>query len=196
MSTADDVAAAFLDALGPMTAKKLEKLVYYAQAWHLAWHSRPLFDEEIQAWREGPVVKQLYDRHRGRRVVTEWSFGSAAALTDEDRVTVAWVVDKYGAFTAEALSRMTHNDVPWLIAREGLPPDAASDRPIRPQDMAAFYARQQADAETAVQLSSASAGLEGVEFDAEWQSKLRDVADGKVGADAVIHEEIERSLRE
>ena len=44
---------------GQMTAKKLEKLVYYAQAWHLARHQRPLFPETIEAWAQGPVVRHL-----------------------------------------------------------------------------------------------------------------------------------------
>ncbi|WP_307850044.1 MULTISPECIES: type II toxin-antitoxin system antitoxin SocA domain-containing protein [unclassified Saccharopolyspora] len=42
-----------------MTAMKLQKLVYYSQAWHLVWDERPLFDEPVQAWANGPVVPDL-----------------------------------------------------------------------------------------------------------------------------------------
>ena len=193
MGSADDVATALLAALGPMTAKKLEKLAYYAQAWHLAWHPEPLFDDEIQAWREGPVVKRLYENHRHRYMIHEWTFGDAKNLTHDERQTVLWVAEKYGSFTAEALSRMTHNDVPWRVTRAELMPDAPSDRPIRHQDLAAFYSRQQADPETAVQLASASAALEGFELDADWQETLRDVADGGLDVEALIRDEITRA---
>ena len=39
----DDVASAILNRLGEMTAMKLQKLVYYSQAWHLVWEEKPLF---------------------------------------------------------------------------------------------------------------------------------------------------------
>jgi uncharacterized phage-associated protein len=42
---------------------KLQKLVYYAQAWALVWDDEPIFDEEIEAWANGPVVRGLYEAH-------------------------------------------------------------------------------------------------------------------------------------
>ena len=42
------------------THKQLQKLCYYAQAWHLALLDRPLFEEEIQAWVHDPVIPALY----------------------------------------------------------------------------------------------------------------------------------------
>jgi uncharacterized phage-associated protein len=56
MVSVDDVAAYILEQRGPMSAMKLQKLVYYSQAWSLVWEDRPLFREEIQAWASGPVV--------------------------------------------------------------------------------------------------------------------------------------------
>jgi uncharacterized phage-associated protein len=188
----DDVAGAILAAAGPMTAKKLEKLVYYAQAWHLAWHQRPLFPETIEAWAQGPVVRHLYDQHRRQYQVRVWASGDADRLSEDERHTVAWVVGKYGPFTAEALSRMTHHDSPWRTARGALAEDARSDRPITHDSMAAFYSRQQADPETAVQLAAASAALEGVELDDDWQATLQDVAAGRVSVEELVRQEIVR----
>ncbi|MFF8917487.1 Panacea domain-containing protein [Streptomyces sp. NPDC015032] len=48
-----------------MTAMKLQKLVYYCQAWHFAWEGRALFPEAIQAWASGPVCPELYELHQG-----------------------------------------------------------------------------------------------------------------------------------
>ena len=49
----------------PITNLKLQKLVYYAQAWYLALHGKRLFPAEFQAWVHGPVCHSLYQRFRG-----------------------------------------------------------------------------------------------------------------------------------
>ena len=56
-----DVAAYILKKQGEMSAMKLQKLVYYSQAWSLVWDEKPLFRAQIEAWANGPVVRSLYD---------------------------------------------------------------------------------------------------------------------------------------
>ena len=53
-----------------MSAMKLQKLIYYSQAWSLVWDDEPLFPERIEAWINGPVVPELYERHKGEFKVT------------------------------------------------------------------------------------------------------------------------------
>jgi uncharacterized phage-associated protein len=195
MASANDVATALVDRVGGLTAMKLQKLVYYCQAWHLVRHGRVLFDEEIQAWREGPVVRSLFDRHRQRYSVSEWPWGNASALDQTERATVDWVIERYNGYSAERLSRMTHHEMPWRVAREGIPDSDASSAPIPPQLLSLYYARQQADADTAVTTATASAALEGVELTADWQATLRDVAEGLTSADDVVAAEIARARR-
>ena len=65
MASVFDVAAYILERRGRMTAMKLQKLVYYSQAWSLVWDGRPLFDDEVQAWVNGPVVYDLFKAHQG-----------------------------------------------------------------------------------------------------------------------------------
>jgi uncharacterized phage-associated protein len=50
-----DVAQYILQRSGGMTTGKLQKLVYYSQAWSLVWDQRPLFNERIEAWANGPI---------------------------------------------------------------------------------------------------------------------------------------------
>src|SRR5450756_3169344 len=88
MARVDDVAAAILQRQGQMSTWKLQKLVYYCQAWHLVWEENPLFDDPIQAWANGPVVRSLYDRHRGQFSVSSWRNGDASRLTPEESSTV------------------------------------------------------------------------------------------------------------
>lgn len=60
-----DVAAHILREHGAMTHMKLQRLCYFAQAWHLVWTAQPLFPERIEAWANGPVVPVLYQALRG-----------------------------------------------------------------------------------------------------------------------------------
>ena len=70
ISNAQDVANFFIgrfqEAQDPVTNLKLQKLLYYAQGWYLAFFDEPLFDERIEAWLHGPVVPPIYqDRPSG-----------------------------------------------------------------------------------------------------------------------------------
>ncbi|MEU8001081.1 type II toxin-antitoxin system antitoxin SocA domain-containing protein [Catellatospora sp. NPDC049111] len=195
MATVHAVAAAVIDQLGPMTAMKLQKLVYYCQCWHLARTDRLIFSDQIEAWRQGPVVPSLYHRHRGHYIIDSWPHGDAATLSLDEQQSVDWVVDNYGAFSAIQLSRMTHNELPWKLARVGLSDNAASNVALRTDIIANFYSRQRADAETAVALAVASSALEGVELDEDWQERLRDVGNGTVSAEELIAEEIAQAAR-
>jgi uncharacterized phage-associated protein len=194
MATIDDVAAAILTMLGRMTTKKLQKLVYYSQAWQLARHGVRLFPDEIQAWREGPVVRKLYDRHRTPYEIRTWPDGDPARLGDDELATVRWVATTYGRFSAESLSRMTHAESPWRVARGLLPEGEPSQTPISDDIMRNFYANQVVEPDVAVALAAANSAIEGVELDDAWQEELRKVADGRVRADELIQREVGRHL--
>ena len=56
-----DVANYILDKMGELTTMKLQKLTYYCQAWSLAWDEKPLFEDDFEAWANGPVSRKLYD---------------------------------------------------------------------------------------------------------------------------------------
>jgi uncharacterized phage-associated protein len=189
MVAVDDVADAVIAELGPMTPMKLEKLVYYSQAWHLARHRRPLFPEVMEAWRQGPVVPHLYEQHQHRRQLRSWPSGDAARLAADERDTVRWVTEAYGGFPAETLSEMTHAEVPWKAARGDLPDDAPSDNPISHDEMATYYGRQRADAKTAVDFAMANAALEGFQFDAAWRATLEEVAAGTLSVEELVRRE-------
>lgn len=81
-----DVAEYILAQQGEMSAMKLHRLVYYCQAWHLAWSGAPLFEEEIHAWANGPVVPALYALHEGDFTVRPgYFYAKLAALETEQQ---------------------------------------------------------------------------------------------------------------
>lgn len=133
-----DVAAYILEKKGVLSTMKLQKLVYYSQAWSLVWDEKPLFKEDIEAWANGPVVRDLFYYHRGRYEIDSMEIGNPRLLDQEQRETVDAVLDYYGDKSAQWLIELTHLEDPWIQAREGLHPLERGNRVI-PLDAMAFY---------------------------------------------------------
>ena len=192
MNSVDDVAAAVLDRTGQVTTWKLQKLLYYSQAWFLVRYDRKLFDDAFEAWAQGPVVRSIYDQHKTRNRVEDWPAGDPANLDRSEESVIEWVVRKYGRLSAETLSEMTHAEVPWFVARGGLPPVAPSRAEIDPAIIRSFYSRLEATPDAAVSQAVANSSLEGIEVGAEWEQRLREVAEGELSADDLVAQEVLR----
>jgi uncharacterized phage-associated protein len=140
MATVFDVAAYILQKKNSVTAMKLQKLVYYAQAWSLVWDEKPLFKEEIQAWANGPVVPDLYKLHAGKFMLSASDVpGDSAKLTKDECETVDAVLGFYGDKTAQWLSDLTHAETPWKQARQGLSDAERGTKEITTASMAEYY---------------------------------------------------------
>jgi len=145
MYTASDIADLFLasvdrEAGEVITHLKLQKLIYYAQAWSLALRDQALFEEDFQAWAHGPVVRSVYDRFSGSSWaalpppdcdITEIDSETADLLED--------ILDSYGLKSPKQLESLTHKESPWLDARGHLPPEARSENIISKESMNTFY---------------------------------------------------------
>lgn len=140
MASVHDVASYILHKQGSISTWKLQKLAYYSQAWHLAWsEGQPLYEARIEAWANGPVVRELYRLHRKQYSVSRWPEGSGAKLKDAEKETVNSVLAGYGQLSGRQLSILTHNESPWKNARSGLDPTTSSSRAISHKDMRDYY---------------------------------------------------------
>src|SRR3990172_10955683 len=113
MADVQDVAAYILEKKHSMTAMKLQKLVYYCQAWSLVWDEKPLFKEQIEAWANGPVVKELFAYHGGMFQVSSVSIGNPDLLNNEQKDTINAVIDYYGSKPSQWLIDLSHMEEPW-----------------------------------------------------------------------------------
>ncbi len=139
MASVQDIATYILEKRGYMTTMKLQKLVYYCQAWSLVWEDRPLFGSQIQAWANGPVIPALYSLHRGKFSISRWPHGDSSNLIESDVATIDAVLDFYGDKSSQWLSDLTHREDPWCNARENLSPGQRGNKPITLADMAEYY---------------------------------------------------------
>lgn len=134
-----DVAAYILQKMGTMTTMKLQKLVYYSQAWSLVWDEEPLFEEVIEAWANGPVVRDLFDYHRGMYEISAMPIGNPRLLNKEQQETIDAVLKYYGDKSAQWLIELTHMEDPWVQARKGLPKLERGNRIISLDTIADYY---------------------------------------------------------
>lgn len=146
MASVYRVAECILGKTGPIPAMKLQKLVYYAQAWSLVWDDTPLFGDSIEAWANGPVVRNLYTAHRQEYVIDPGRFAACITVADEplteDQLeTIDNVVKYYGAKPSQWLSDLTHMEDPWRNARleAGLADGERGDVEITHAAMAEYY---------------------------------------------------------
>ncbi len=139
MANVHDVAAYILKKAGRTSAMKLQKLVYYSQAWSLVWDEKPLFRARIEAWANGPVVPELYKEHKGQFQIDRWPKGDESSLDGDERGTVDSVLGFYGDKPPYWLSQLTHRESPWSDARKGVPTGEPSNVVITHEAMSDYY---------------------------------------------------------
>lgn len=123
-----------------LTPLRLQKLLYFLQGWSLALRNRPAFEDEIEAWAHGPVVRKVYGKFK--------VYGSGGIppdkvrkpkLDDEDMAFTQAVWDAYKGFSAIRLRQITHLHEPWRNARGDRKPTEKSDDVIERSDIKAYF---------------------------------------------------------
>ncbi|QVL31122.1 DUF4065 domain-containing protein [Telmatocola sphagniphila] len=139
MTTVFDVAHYVLQQKGPMSHMKLQKLVYYCQAWSLVWEEKPIFEDRIEAWANGPVVPALFAQLKGKFIIQIEDLPASKQLQDKQKEVVNKVIDFYGIHDSQWLSDLTHMEKPWQDARKGIAVGARANSEITHASMAEYY---------------------------------------------------------
>ena len=90
---------------------RLNKILYYAQAWSLVRNKRPLFEDDIQEWDYGPVICDVYHTYKccgGNTIEEAEDYFDENRLSNDELELLVDVYQKYGKYTGEALKDMTH----------------------------------------------------------------------------------------
>lgn len=118
----------------------IQKILYYAQAESLKNFDIPLFYQPVEAWKNGPVVRDLWVQHRGSRYLSSYSgFGDENNLSHKQKLSIDWALEKYGSATGEVLSQLTHAQDPWKNARGSTPDGEYCDTTISNEAIKEFY---------------------------------------------------------
>lgn len=147
MADVFDLAKAFLS-IDSMSNKKLQKLCYYAQAWHLALEDEALIDEDFQAWIHGPVCPELYFEYKLYGYEDIPKNETYSDYVPEEFLDYAKnVYEAYGELTGNELESISHSEDPWREARGSLKPWEGSNEIITKESMKRYYRKEVEDFE-------------------------------------------------
>jgi uncharacterized phage-associated protein len=97
---------------------KLLKLTYIAHGYYLGFKDKPLFSNQVQAWKYGTVIPELY--HVIKRFKTGFvddftlDLYSENDLSDDDKKFLEIIWNYYKEFSGLQLSDKTHQEgTPW-----------------------------------------------------------------------------------
>ena len=145
----EELANYILATTGPMNHLKLQKLIYYVEAYHLAYFEQSLIEDEFEAWLHGPVSRKIWDCYRnianiyddvsvmGDKKETIKLFEQK--IKNDQKELICDVLKEYGKESAYGLECMTHAEEPWQEARKGYAPDAKCEKKISKTLMQKYY---------------------------------------------------------
>lgn len=116
-----------------ITNLKLQKVLYFAQAYYLARFSKPLFSDPIEAWEYGPVVPAIYQKYKSYKSNSIICEDDRSALSDEDKETMKKIWDTFGGYSASKLVDIAHSHTPWKDA------NATKDKIISHTSLKDYY---------------------------------------------------------
>ena len=129
-----------------LTHLKLQKILYYIQAWSLGINEKALFNESFQAWVHGPVCREVYDRFSTKTMYSEIELSDRVKeggfdLSSDQTNFIEYILENYLRFSGAELEDMTHKEQPWIEARSGLSQFARSENSISVDSMKEYYGR-------------------------------------------------------
>lgn len=116
-----------------ITHLKLQKILYYTQVVFLIKKREKAFEEQIVAWKYGPVIQEVYTKYTSQwrnflEVDNDWK---DSTLTPEAKKLIERTREIFGRYSANQLVEMTHSDDPWRNAEQS--------KEISPESLIQFY---------------------------------------------------------
>lgn len=138
---------------GPMSHLKLQKLLFYCDAYCLAFFGEELLSDKFEAWVHGPVCRKVFNEMRGASLLYSDMSYSPINEIDEDshfnnlsidvRELLNDVLSNLAQWTGIELERATHRELPWIEARQGYGEADKCHVEISKETTRKFYRTQQ-----------------------------------------------------
>lgn len=128
-----------------VTPLALQKMLYFIQGIYMVLFQIPLYDEDCLAWVHGPVYENVYEMFKNfkynpiddkRFVVFKNRFQE---LTDNEKRVIDLVIDTFGMYSGKALEKITHQERPWKMTREGYLPTELSNVIIEKEEIKKYF---------------------------------------------------------
>lgn len=132
----------------PLPNLKLQKLVYYVQAWALGIMGKRFMNEKFQAWIHGPVSPILYTRFKSTKTlyasirpddVINKDVLAIFSTNSDDARFINFILENYAGCSSNQLEAMSHSEDPWIEARKGYRPTERCTEEISEETMQKYY---------------------------------------------------------
>ena len=139
------VIAYVFDRMEEVTPLMLQKLLYFIQGIYSALYEEPIFEEDCRAWIHGPVYSDVFKLFRDFKYnpIEDARFalleGKEDLLTTKEKHVVDLVVNTFGMYGGKTLERITHNEEPWIEAREGYGDNIPSSQILPKEKIRNYY---------------------------------------------------------
>lgn len=95
---------------------KLHKLLYFSQRETFAILNKPLFTENFEGWKFGPVSKEVRETFADEKGILR----KTKDISDESKYIINNVILEYGSLASWKLSSLSHKEISWINSRKGI----------------------------------------------------------------------------
>lgn len=136
---------------GPMSHLKLQKLLFYCDAYHMAYFGEELITDEFEAWVHGPVSRIIYNSLKDKSILySDLSYSKndinpddeIKKLTFDQQTIISDVLRELSTWTGMQLEAATHREYPWIEARKGYGEAAKCSVRISKKTTLEFYKKE------------------------------------------------------
>lgn len=138
---------------GPMSHLKLQKLLFYCDAYCLAFFGEELLSDKFEAWVHGPVCRRVFNEMKGASLLyTDMSYSPMPGIDEDETFSklsfdvkdlLNDVLVNLTKWTGIELERSTHSELPWIEARQGYGEADRCHVEISKETTRTFYRNQQ-----------------------------------------------------
>lgn len=121
-----------------MDQMKMHKMMYFSQRESLMLYDQPLFNENFEAWKFGPVLPAVRAEYTSGRLFSK----VLDNLNEQEKELVQSVFERYAKYSSWDLSTLSHVETSWKNAREGLSPEQAGKQVMRLSDIKVDAAKE------------------------------------------------------
>ena len=126
-----------------VTHLPLQKMLYYAQGFYMAFYKVEFFESDCEAWVHGPVYREIYNQFKEYKYHTIENKNNIRLelFTNEEIEILDSVCENFGCYSGTMLESFTHDEDPWRIARGELDEKEKSDKIIEKKIINEYFAK-------------------------------------------------------
>lgn len=139
----------------PLTPKQVQKLLYYAYSLYLIKYNDKydlenmdrLFEDKIEAWQHGPVIRSVYDYIKGTAYSNQLVCYSSLVNLKDSKIEnfIDKIMAVFGQYSGYELEKMTHSEAPWQLTYQDCDGNARCDKVIDDRLIYDFYSKKYKD---------------------------------------------------